>query len=342
MLSFLIRRLLALPFILLAVTFLIVLVTQLIPPEQRAAAYTNDLSQLARVDEIIRANNLDGSVFEQYGSWLRAALSGNLGYSRSSGQPVLVTLRERFPATLELILYTLAPLALLGVWLGGTAAVHRGRAVDAAIRTLAVLGFSVPSFVLGVWLLVIFYGALGVLPGTGNLSNESAIAMLVGEVPRVTGLVTVDALLSREWGVFWDGLRHLVLPVVTLLVVSSAGLIKVTRASMIGVLGSDYIRTARAKGVSERVVIGKHARRNALLSAVTLIGLSLSELLQGAVLAEILYGYPGVGGWAAQAARLGDLPGVLGFALLAATVVVLGNLVADVAYTLIDPRVRYA
>lgn len=342
MLTFVLRRLLALPLILLAVTLLIVLVLQLIPAEQRAAAYTSNLSQLSRVQDIIRANHLDGSVFQQYGLWLQQALGGNLGYSRTSGEPVLATLRSRFPATLELTVFTLVPLTVLGIWLGGHAAVHRNRRADTVIRVLAVLGYSVPSFVLGIWLLVIFYGALNILPGTGNLGNDSAVLLLTGEVRRVTGLVTVDALLSGRLDVFWDALRHLVLPVFTLLVVSSAGLIKGTRASMIDALGSDFVRTARAKGVSERLIIAKHARRNALLTAVTLVGLSVSGLLQGAVLAETLFGYPGVGGWAAQAAALGDMPGVLGFALMAATIVVVTNLLTDLAYTLIDPRVRYA
>lgn len=342
MLSFVVRRLLALPLILLAVTLLIVLVMQLIPPEQRAAAYATNLEQLSRVQEIIQTNRLDGSVLEQYWIWLQRALGGDLGFSRTSGQPVLETLLARFPATLELTLYTIVPLVGLSVWLGGHAAVHRGRRSDTVIRVFAVLAYSIPSFVLGVWLLVIFYGALNILPGTGNLSNDSAILLLTGDVRRVTGLITLDALLSGRLDVFWDGLRHLILPVFTLLVVSSAGLIKGTRASMMGALGSDYIRTARAKGVSERVVVGKHARRNALLPVVTLVGLSFSGLLQGAVIAETLYGYPGVGGWAAQAAALGDMPGVLGFALLTAVIVVLGNLLTDLAYTLIDPRVRYA
>jgi ABC-type dipeptide/oligopeptide/nickel transport system permease component len=342
MLSFALRRLLALPLILLAVTLLLVLVLQLIPPEQRAAAYTSNVAQLARVQEIIRTNHLDGNVLEQYGLWLRQALSGNLGYSRTSGEPVLTTLLARFPATLELTLYTLVPLTALGIGLGSRAAVHRNKRADSVIRVLAVLGYSVPGFVLGVWLLVIFYGALNLLPGTGNLGNDSAVLLLTGQVRRVTGLVTVDALLSGRLDVFWDAVQHLVLPVCTLLIVSSAPLIKGTRASMIGALSSDYVRTARAKGVSERAVVAKHARRNALLSAVTLVGLSVSGLLQGAVVAETLYGYPGVGAWAAQAAALGDLPAVLGFALLAATVVVVVNLLTDLAYTLIDPRVRYA
>ncbi|MVN87079.1 ABC transporter permease subunit [Deinococcus sp. HMF7620] len=341
MLTYVLRRLLALPLILLAVTFLIVLVTQLIPPEQRAASYIRNLEQLARVQDIIRANHLDGNVFEQYGMWLQQVLAGNLGLSRTSGQPVLETLLARFPATVELALYTFFPLVALGVWLGSWAAVQRGRAADTAIRVFAVLGHSVPSFVLGVWLLVLFYGALGLLPGTGNLSNDGAVALLTGEVRRVTGLVTVDALLSGRPDVFWDAIQHLVLPVLTLLLVSSAALVKGTRASMIEALSSDYIRTARAKGVAEGVVVGRHARRNALLTVVTLMALSISGLLQGAVLAETLYGYPGVGGWAAQAAAQGDLPGMLGFALLTATIVVVANLLADLAYALIDPRVRY-
>jgi len=342
MLNVIVQRLLTLPLILLAVTLLIVLVMQLIPPEQRAAAYTSNLEQLGRVREIVKVNHLDGNVFEQYGMWLRQAVSGNLGYSRTSGQPVLETLLARFPTTVELTVFTLIPLTVLGVWLGGHAAVHRSRRADTVIRVLAVLGYSVPSFVLGIWLLVIFYGAFDLLPGTGNVSNDSAVLMLTGGVRRVTGLVTVDSLLSGRLDVFWDALRHLILPVFTLLVVNLPALIKGTRASMIEALHSDYIRTARAKGIAERTVVGKHARRNALLTGVTLIGLSVSGLLQGAVLTETLYGYPGVGGWAAQAAVLGDLPGVLGFALLTAVIVVVVNLLTDLAYTLIDPRVRYA
>ncbi|UQN08895.1 ABC transporter permease [Deinococcus sp. QL22] len=342
MLSFTLRRLLALPLILLAVTFLIVLVMQLIPAEQRAAAYTTDLAQLSRIPEIIKTNRLDAGVFEQYWRWLGQALGGNLGFSRTSGQPVLSTLAARFPATLELTLFTLIPLIGLSVWLGSKAAVQRGRAADAVIRVIAVVAYSTPSFVLGVWLLVIFYGALDLLPGTGNLSNDSAISFLTGEIKRVTGFVTIDALLSGRPEVFWDAIKHLIMPVFTLMVVGSAGLIKGTRTSMLEALNSDYIRTARAKGVSERVIVRKHARRNALLTVITLAGLSISGLLQGAVIAETLFGYPGVGAWAAQAAALGDLPGVLGFALLAATIVVLVNLAIDLAYTVIDPRVRYA
>ncbi|WP_295817826.1 ABC transporter permease [uncultured Deinococcus sp.] len=341
MLTYVARRLLALPLILLAVTFLIVLVMQLIPPEQRAAAYAVNLEQLSRVPEIIRANHLDGSVFVQYGLWLKEAVVGNLGFSRTSGLPVLETLRSYFPATLELALFALVPLVALGVWLGGHAAVHRNRAPDTVIRVFAVLGYSIPSFVLGVWLLVIFYGALGVLPGNGNQSNDISLQLATDPMRRYTHLLTIDALLNGRLSVFWDALLHLVLPVLTLLVVSSAGLIKGTRASMIEALSSDYIRTARAKGVAERQVIGRHARRNALLTVTTLVALSVSGLLQGAVLAETLFGYPGVAGWAARAAAQGDLPGVLGFALLTATVVVLVNLLADLTYTLVDPRVRY-
>lgn len=342
MLSFILRRLLALPLILLAVTFLIVLVMQLIPVEQRAVAYTTDLAQLGRIPEIIKTNHLDASVFEQYWRWLELALGGNLGFSRTSGQPVLETLLARFPATLELTLFTLVPLISLSVWLGSKAAVQRGKTADAIVRVIAVVGYSTPSFVLGVWLLVIFYGALNLLPGTGNLSNDSAISFLTGEIKRVTGLTTIDALLAGRPDVFWDALKHLIMPVFTLMVVGSAGLIKGTRTSMLEALNSDYIRTARSKGMTEKVVIRKHARRNALLTIITLAGLSVSGLLQGAVIAETLFGYPGVGAWAAQAAALGDLPGVLGFALLAATIVVLINLAIDLAYTVIDPRVRYA
>jgi ABC-type dipeptide/oligopeptide/nickel transport system permease component len=340
-LVFILRRLLALPLVMLAVTVLIVAVMQLLTPEQRAASFAKTPQQLQQLNHIIAEKGLDKSFVHQYWAWLSEAMRGNFGFSKTTSLPVLQTIRQRFPATLELTLYAALPIIGLGMWLGTQAAVHRGRLPDQVARFLSVVGYSVPSFVLAVWLLVVFYGGFDVLPGFGQVSNETTLALLTGGVRPVTGLLTLDALLSGQWGVFVDALRHLVLPVVTLVVVSSAQIVKGMRVAMIESLAQDYVRTAKAKGLATQVVHYKHARRNALITVATLAGFTVSGLLQGAVLVEAIFALPGIGAWGAKAAQTLDVPGVLGFALLTAFIVVLVNLLVDIAYALIDPRVRF-
>lgn len=341
MLTFIVRRLLALPLVLLAITLLLVGLMQFLSPEQRAGSFIRSENQLRNLELIVRQNGLDQPFYVQYGHWIANAVQGNLGYSRASSRPVLDTIKERFPRTVELALYASLPIIAVGIWLGTAAGLHKDKFVDQFARVLAVLGYSLPTFVLGIWLLVIFYGALGWLPGFGNLSNEAQIAMLTNGMRTYTGLITVDALLNGQFGIFWDAIKHLILPTMTLATVSSATILKVMRSSLIEVLSQDYVRTARSKGLSERAVNIKHARRNALLPVTTLAGFTVVGLLNGVIITETIFAYPGIGSWGAQAATILDFPGVMGFAMFTAFVVVVANLVVDVMYGVIDPRVRF-
>ena len=341
MISFIIRRLIALPFVMLAVTLLIVLLMQFLSPAQRATAFVRGEQQLQNMDAIIEQYGLNQPFYVQYWHWLGNALQGNLGYSRAAHQPVVETIRERFPATLELALFSALPVIGLGIWLGTLAGLNKDKPIDQLVRVLAVIGFSLPTFVLGIWLLVIFYGGLGWLPGFGQLSQEGSLQIAISGLRRFTGMMTVDTLLAGRFDLFLDALRHLVLPVITLTTILSAGILKIMRSSLLEVLTQDYVRTARAKGLPERTVNIKHARRNALLSVATVSGLTVAGLLTGAIITETIFAYPGIGSWGAQAAASLDYPGVLGFAVFTALLVVLANLVVDVCYGLIDPRVRF-
>ena len=341
MLAFVVRRLLALPAVLFALSLVIVGLLQLLSPEQRAVAFVQNEQQMRNLEQIIREKGLDRPFYVQYWSWLKDALQGNLGFSKASNKPVLDTIKERFPATVELALFASLPIIAFGIWLGTLAGLNKDGPIDQLARIFAVIAYNVPTFVMGILLLVVFYGFLGWAPGPGQLSPESQIALLLNPIPRRTGMLSIDALLAGNFTIFWDVLRHLILPVITLTTVSSATLLKVTRSSMLEALSQDYVRTARAKGLPDRVVNLKHARKNALLPVITLSGFTVMGLLSGAVITETIYAYPGIGSWGAAAAVMFDVPGIMGFALLTAVITVLVNLVTDILYAWIDPRVRF-
>lgn len=341
MLGFIVRRLLALPVVLLVLTFCIVGLMQLLTPAQRALAFVQTEQQARNLDKIIRDKGLDKPFLVQYWNWIKGALRGELGLSKASGKPVVDTIKERFPATLELTLYSLIPILGFGVWFGTIAGLNQNKFIDQFARVFAVITNNIPTFVLGIILLVIFYGFLGLAPGPGQLSPENQVNLIINPVPRVTGMLSIDALLSGNWVIFLDVLWHLVLPVITLSTVLVSTLLKVTRSSMIETLSQDYVRTARAKGLPSRVVNLKHARRNALLPVATLGGFLVIGLLSGAIITESIFAYPGIGSWGAQAASIFDFPGILGFALLSGVITVVASLIVDVLYAVIDPRVRF-
>jgi peptide/nickel transport system permease protein len=339
--AFIVRRLMFLPVVIFVLSVLIVALLQFLTPEQRAAAYIRSDNQARNLPLIIKQYGLDQPFHVQYWNWLKQVAQGNLGFSKSSSRPVWDTIKERFPSTVELALYSLIPLIGFGVWLGTLAGLNKNKFIDQFARVFAVVTGNIPTFVMGIILLVIFYGLLGIAPGPGQLSPESQINQMINPVPRITGMLSIDALLARNWGIFWDVIRHLILPVITLTTVLNAGLIMVTRGSMIEALNQDYVRTAKAKGLSERDVNLKHARRNALLPVATIAGFQVAGLLGGAVITETIFGWPGIGSWGADAAARFDVPGILGFALLAGIITVVMNLIVDILYAAIDPRVRF-
>jgi ABC-type dipeptide/oligopeptide/nickel transport system permease component len=338
--AFLVRRLLLLPVVTLGITILIFALLQFIPPASRAMLFVQRPEQATAVGAIIRKYGLDQPMYVQYWQWLRNVLHGELGYSQSARMPVLDAIRAFFPATLELGLYAFVAIVAVGLWLGTLSAVHRDGILDNLSRLFAITGYSLPVFVWGVLLLFFFYGELNWFPPE-RLSLQATLYTQSPAFHAYTGLMTVDALLNSTWWIFWDAVRHLVLPVVTLAYFLAATLVRITRASMLEVLEQDYIRTARSKGVPEPVVIARHARRNALIPVITLGGSILVGLLGGVVITETIFNYPGVGRWGASAAIQLDVPAVAGFALLVGVVTVLTNLGADVLYGYVDPRIRF-
>jgi len=222
----------------------------------------------------------------------------------------------------------------LGVILGIISAVHRNSWADHFSRIFSILGVSMPVFWTGLILLLIFYYLLGWLPGGGQLS------LFTIPPKRITGMVIFDALFTGDWSAFWDGLRHIVLPSIVLGYAATASIGRITRASMLDVLRQDFIRTAKAKGLSRRIVIYRHALRNALIPVITVIGLTFGGLLEGAVLTETIFGWPGLGRYIVNALLVLDYPAIMGGTFFIALAYSLANLAVDLTYAVLDPRMR--
>lgn len=342
MLSFIIRRLLLLPVTILGLTLLIFVFMSALSPYALLSTYVSNPRQLqapGAAQNLIKEYGLDKPFYVKYVNYLDQIIHGNLGWSQTMNETVAQVIETRFPATLELALYSIIPIIFVGIWLGVVAAVHHNGFLDQVLRVVALIGYSVPAFVLGLLLLFIFYGVLGWLP-PGRLGLGFEMIYNSPVFHHYTGLVTIDSLLNGRFWMFLDALKHLIDPVLTLSFLSWAGLLRITRSSMLESLGQDYVRTARAKGLSEHVVITKHARRNALIPATTVAGLMFIGILGGVVITETIFNYPGVGSAIAQASEQLDYATVLGLSLLFGLITVVGNLVVDVSYALIDPRVR--
>lgn len=334
------RRLLLLPLVAFGVTILIFALLQFLSPDQRASLYISDPKQFDDIPGIIRLHGLDRPVYVQYWNWLKQLVQGDLGWSKTARMRTSEAIGAFFPATLELTIYMFVPIILIGLWLGTKAAVHKDRFVDHFSRFFAISLRGLPSFVWGLIVLMIFYGGLNWFP-PGRLSLDADLFVRSDQFRHYTRLLTVDALLNGKVWIFLDALRHMAGPILTLVLVEMALLVRITRSSMLEVLRQDYVRTARSKGLDEPVVIAKHARRNALIPVVTLSSLLFVGLLGGVVLAETIFNYPGIGKWGAEAAVQLDVPAVTGFGMFIALVTVLGNLVADLLYAAVDPRIRF-
>ncbi len=339
MTAFIVRRLLLLPLVALGVSMLIFSLLQLLTPAMRASLYITDPKQLNALPEIIRKYHLDQPVYVQYWDWLGQVLHGDLGWSETAREPVADAIRGFFPATLELGIYAFVCILGFGIWLGTLAAVHKDRVIDHFSRVASISGNSLPTFVWGLFLLMVFYGQLGWFP-PGRLSLDADQFVRTARFHAYTGLMTVDAALNRQWWIFWDAAKHLALPVATLTYFLTAVLVRITRSSMLETLRTDYVRTARAKGLAHKVVVDKHARRNALIPVITLGSLLFVGLLSGVVITETVFNYPGIGRWGVGASQQLDIPAVTGFALIFAGLLVIGNLCADVLYAFVDPRIR--
>lgn len=352
MVAYVVRRLLLLPITVFGVTVVIFAMLQLLSPGERAALYVRDIPRTTtQIEAIIRRYGLDDPIPVQYWNWLvgrrdsvtgrmvGGVLRGEFGYSRTGNQDVIDLLMHRLPATLELALWAAVPIIGVGIWLGIQAAVHHNKLIDQVARIFSIIGYSFPSFVFGLLMILFFYAELKWFP-PGRLTDWAGQAILQQSFSRYTQINTLDALLNLRLDIFIDALRHMILPIITLAYIQWALLLKITRSSMLEALRQDYITTARAKGVRERDVINQHARPNALIPVATVSGLTVVGLLNGVVITETIFNYPGMGSAAADAAASLDVLTVLGFVMFNATLLIVANLVVDVMYAFLDPRVR--
>ena len=338
--SYIIRRLLLLIPVLFGVTLLIFGITMMFSPVERAALFVTSSRQMSDITAIIETYGLDQPFFVQYGTWIGQVFSGNLGWSKVVGMPVWDAIWAFLPATLELAIFATPIIIFMGIFLGTKAAAHKDRPLDHGTRVMAIFGWSLPTFWLGLILLMVFYGYFtGLLP-PHRLSIQMDMVVNSASFIRYTHINTIDAILNLNGAVLLDALRHLVLPVITLSVTQVAFIMRLMRSSMLESLGKGYILTARAKGLAERVVVNKHARRNALIPVITVAGYVLAGMANGVVITETIFTYKGIGWWAWQSAVRLDIASVLGFALFNSVLFVLVNLVVDILYTRVDPRVR--
>ena len=336
MIKFILRRLLlTLPtFVaLMFVTFMAIRLVPGDPVEVRTGEHGISPERLAMFRHQL---GLDQPVWKQFLDYVWQLLHGNFGVSLSTSEKVLTEFFTLFPATLELAFAGMLFAVVIGVPSGVVAAVKRGSIFDQALMGFAVTGFSMPIFWWGLLLIMIVSEGLGWTPVSGRID------MIQFYFEPVTGFMLIDSLLSDQQGAFLSALHHLVLPMIVLGTVPLAVIARMTRSSMLEVLSEDYVRTARAKGLSEFRVIAIHALRNALIPVVTVIGLQVGGLLAGAVLTETIFSWPGVGKWLIEAIGRRDYPALQGGILLISSLVIIVNVIVDVLYGLINPRIRHA
>jgi peptide/nickel transport system permease protein len=344
--EYIIRRLLLLIPIALGVVVLIFGIIQLVPPTQRVTLFlTGNPKELKPeiIQYYIHYYGLDAPVWVQFSQWFQQVLQGNFGYSENSQEKVLNGLLVRIPATFEIVLFAAPVIVLVGIWLGINSAVHRDKPFDHFTRILSILGTSLPSFFFGVVLSALFIAQLK-WTSAGRLSMQMEgiyfLAIKAGTWHPYTGLLTIDSLLNGRIDYFVDALKHLILPVAVLTFIQTAVMVRVARSSMLEALGKTYIVAARAKGLTKKEVIYKHARRNALIPVITISGLLVGGMMTGLVITETVFRFPGLGNWAAASAAHFDMPVVAAYAMFSAVVFVLANLIVDVLYAYIDPRIR--
>ncbi len=284
--------------------------------------------------EMMQVFGYDRPLYEQYLSYLGDLVQGDLGNSIITKRPVLEEFMTLFPATVELSLCAIILAILLGLPAGVIAATRRGSAFDHTVMTGALTGYSMPIFWWGLLLIILFSGILGWTPVSGRIS-------LFYYFEPVTGFMLIDSLLSGEKGAFLSAVSHLILPSIVLATIPLAVIARQTRSAMLEVLGEDYVRTARAKGLGPGRVIGLHTLRNAMIPVITVIGLQVGVLFAGAILTETIFSWPGIGKWMVDSIFRRDYPSVQGGLLMIAAVVMIVNLIVDLLYGLINPQIRH-
>jgi peptide/nickel transport system permease protein len=332
MLRFVVRRILLLIPILLGLSLLVFVWIRALPGSP-AQALLGERATPETIKQINHQYGLDTPIYEQYWKYLEQTVQLKLGTSITTRQTVLTEIGQRFPATAELAIAAAIFSVSIGIPLGFFAAKRHMRAFDQISLAISLLGISIPIFFLALILKYIFAVRLGLLPTVGQIS-------VLINIPHPTNFYLLDALLAGNLGAFWDVIKHLILPAAALGSIPLAIITRITRAAVLDVQNEDYVRTARAKGLPPHTVDARHVMRNALLPVSTIVGLQVGLLLSGAILTETVFSYPGIGSWLQQAISDRHYPVIQGGILFVAIIVVFVNLLVDISYALINPRIR--
>jgi ABC-type dipeptide/oligopeptide/nickel transport system permease component len=329
--DYILRRLLVLPLLIIGVSIVVFTLTR-VGGSPIGIYLSHEMTPL-EVAEIKARFNMDKPVWVQYFFWLRGIFQGDFGWSGVSAAPVSEVFPNKLAATMELALSAGIVALFLGISLGTYAGARLNRLPDHITRIISVSGASLPNFWFGILLLIVFWANLGIAPiGRSD-------AMLFGSIAHPTGLYTVDALLAGNLKAFWDAIWHLILPAITLGFGATAIIARMMRSALVEELQQDYVDAARAKGLAERIVLKRHARRNALVPTVTIIGLTFGFLLQGTITVELIYRWPGLGRWMADSVLRGDQATLMTYVLFTSVLFLLVNLIVDVVYASLDRRV---
>ena len=334
MIRFIIQRLLLAIPVLFGVTLIIFTLTFVLPGDPARSA-ADRYATPEQVEAVRIRLGLDRPFHEQYLAYLGRLARGDLGTSIESRKPVIEDMAKFLPATFELMLMAMTITILIGIPLGVVTGSGRRSWSNSLVRFLSVVGVGMPVFWSGLLLQLIFFGKLGWLPLDGRLSAGAA------PPPRLTGMYTIDALIAGQWATLGDALKHLILPALTLSFGLVASIARITHSSMLEVMRQDYIRTARAKGLSDRVVLYRHSLKNAFVPVLTTLGLQVGFLLAGSVLVENIFSWGGIGTYAWSGIFRLDIPVIMAVALATAVIFVLSNLMIDILYTVVDPRIRH-
>jgi dipeptide transport system permease protein len=336
MIRFLLRRLALTVPTFVALMFVTFMMIRLVPGDPIEVRRGERGISPERLAELRHEMGLDQPIWKQFVDYVWGLLHGDFGVSIITKNPVLSEFLHLFPATVELSFCALIFATVIGIPAGVIAASRRGGIYDQTLMGLALTGYSMPIFWWGLILILISSITLGLTPVSGRVD------LIKFYYPQVTGFMLVDSLISGQKGAFLDAVRHLILPTIVLGTIPLAIIARMTRSSMLEVLEEDYVRTARAKGLAPWRVVGVHALRNALIPVVTVIGLSVGSLLAGAVLTETIFSWPGVGKWLIESIGRRDYPALQGGIMLISSIVIVVNLLVDLTYGLINPRIRHA
>lgn len=333
MLKYIVKRLLLLIPVLFGVSLIVFFLMRVCAPDPAPIVLGQHATQES-MDAWREANGLNDPVVTQYVDFIKGAFTGDLGTSYYTKTPVVDEIMSRFPATVELAIVAIILASVLGIAVGVVSAVHKNSIFDNGGMLLSLVGVSIPIFWLGIMLIILFSGTLHWLPSTGRVNPAL-------RPDTVTGFMIIDSILAGDMEALKDVLQHLVLPAVTLSLYSMAIIARMTRSSMLETLNQDYIRTARAKGLPEWKVLGKHVMRNAILPVVTYIGPMFAALITGSFVVEKVFGIPGIGNLFTNSILNRDYTLIMGITVFFAVILVICILVVDILYVLIDPRIKY-